>query len=566
MTVKPMRMRATRLPSGIWLGLLVTLIGLLSFRIYAAHLAPDLDSDSAIHILMAADLRLPQDLYYWGQDRLGSLLPLLAHALLKLTPLTPAEAIAAVQYFLLAVGYLCLSSLFQTRFARLAFAVVWFLPIFDFRTLVVTAHPYGPQFALIGLALVLVNQMLPALTWASWRRNLLRLGLIAACLMLGVWVSDFSILFIAALVVLAIARVLRRWFRVSVDAAQTVLIRAEIPQVQLRRLGLMLLAGGLLAGLGLGLIGSAKQTASAQNDYARLTNLAELQTNLGRLVSAWWQTVSFRANPFLSCYALLITGLLVYWAYALYRSYRQRPAQPVSVQPVSVQPVSVQPISDWVYFFAGSALMGFLLLITAWWVYENTTNLRYFVPVYVTGWMAALLLVEQLSGRIRRISLLLIGLIVLCSLASQPQSFALPRPVAKVEQFQPLTDLGKAGFIGDYWSSYILCTANPDQLACTSHDLQNRTPCDPASAQITKAQRTAQRTENHRLFKAVRCARCARRVLRAKSIYLVERDWLPEFPPEMQQFGQCLVKTGEPQTIAGYRMAPYRVKRLDGPK
>ncbi len=538
---------ARLLPSGIWLGLVVTLIGLLSFRTYAAHLTPNLDSDSAIHILMAADLRLPQDLYYWGQDRLGSLLPLLAHGLLKLTALSPVQAIAYVQYFLLTVGYLCLSSLFKTRFAKLVFAIVWFLPVFDFSTLVITAHPYGPQFALIGLAIVLVNQMQPGLTWASWRWNLLRLLVIGICLTLSLWVSDFSIVFIAALVLLVVARVLRQWFRVT-TVAQTVAIRAEIPQVQLLRLGLTVLTSSLLTGLGLGLIGYAKQSATARNNYAQFVNLGQLQANLGRLLAAWWQTVSFRASPWLSLYGLLGTGLLVYWAYRCYRAPRQ---------------FRLRSGSEWVYFFGGTALVGFLLLITAWWVYENTTNLRYFVPVYIAGWMAALLLLERLSGRVKRISLLLVGLIVLCSLATQPQTFALARPPAKVEQLQPLNDLGKAGIIGDYWSSYILCTANPDKLACTSHDLKNRIPCDLASIQ-TGPKTKAQKTENHLLFRAVRCARCARRALRAKSIYLVQQEWLSDFPPEIQQFNQCLVKTGEPQTIAGYRMAPYRVKARSG--
>ena len=43
---------------------------------YGAVHFQGLSSDHAIHILMADGFSFPHDLYYWGQDRLGSIIPI----------------------------------------------------------------------------------------------------------------------------------------------------------------------------------------------------------------------------------------------------------------------------------------------------------------------------------------------------------------------------------------------------------------------------------------------------------------------------------------------------------
>ena len=48
---------------------LITLFFIVSFRAFALYTTPAFNSDNAIHVLMAQDLKLPDDLYYWGQSR-----------------------------------------------------------------------------------------------------------------------------------------------------------------------------------------------------------------------------------------------------------------------------------------------------------------------------------------------------------------------------------------------------------------------------------------------------------------------------------------------------------------
>lgn len=56
---------------------IIGLISIISFRFYSALYYPALNSDNAVTVLMIHYFKLPDDLYFWGQDRLGSLIPLL---------------------------------------------------------------------------------------------------------------------------------------------------------------------------------------------------------------------------------------------------------------------------------------------------------------------------------------------------------------------------------------------------------------------------------------------------------------------------------------------------------
>jgi hypothetical protein len=90
----------------------IVIIFLLSFRAFSPATAFTLNSDEASHVLMAYDFRFPTDLYYWGQDRLGSLVPLLAHGLVW--GLGPAVVVGVVHYGLMALGVGCLVSLLHS--------------------------------------------------------------------------------------------------------------------------------------------------------------------------------------------------------------------------------------------------------------------------------------------------------------------------------------------------------------------------------------------------------------------------------------------------------------------
>jgi hypothetical protein len=75
-------MNTTRVPSSVYYILLVLLIA-FSFYNFAEINYPLLNSDMAVNVLMAKGVNLPGDLYFWGQDRAGSLIPLLANVFVE---------------------------------------------------------------------------------------------------------------------------------------------------------------------------------------------------------------------------------------------------------------------------------------------------------------------------------------------------------------------------------------------------------------------------------------------------------------------------------------------------
>ncbi len=107
---------------------LISLFFVLSFRAFAFYRVPIFNSDNAVHIVMEQDLNLPEDLYYWGQNHLGSLLPIVSYFGVKIFSLSPIAAVSYVHYFLLLTGFLSFSSILSSNFSKLTLALVWFLP------------------------------------------------------------------------------------------------------------------------------------------------------------------------------------------------------------------------------------------------------------------------------------------------------------------------------------------------------------------------------------------------------------------------------------------------------
>lgn len=125
---------------------LVTFLSFAALRDYYLF-----DADHAVQIIMARyfDGR-SQDFYYWGQNRLGSLIPLLLILpiqVLKLPPLACAVGLSLAFY----LGCLFLLLLHARGFAErfVCLAAFFLLPIGAYKYLLYTGHPYGPSLALM---------------------------------------------------------------------------------------------------------------------------------------------------------------------------------------------------------------------------------------------------------------------------------------------------------------------------------------------------------------------------------------------------------------------------------
>ena len=125
---------------------LLLLIVLFSFLNFSFRLYPLLNADMAINILMAPGYHLPNDLYAWGQDRGGTLVPLLSNLLYRLVPVSPVSAVSLVHYLILLLGFLAATTLFKSKISRIFLAMLWFLPPWHFTDFVL--FPFGIQFSL----------------------------------------------------------------------------------------------------------------------------------------------------------------------------------------------------------------------------------------------------------------------------------------------------------------------------------------------------------------------------------------------------------------------------------
>ncbi|MBD2090563.1 hypothetical protein H6F67_11930 [Microcoleus sp. FACHB-1515] len=502
-----------------WLAIaLIVPIVLLSIRSFAAAFTPGLNSDHAVHVLMAYHLKLPDDFYYWGQDRLGSLVPVLSHFLLKILPLPVVVVVSIVQYGLLIFGYLCLASLLRHAVSRLALALVWFLPLVPFTELDFIGQPYGPQIALIGAACVAIDRLSQTKKIGQKR---LWLATATACLFFSLWVSDFTIVPLFLLSLWGLSQLYKAWKlreKTVIKDAVTVL---------------------LTAGLGVAFVEFAKNNASSRRNYSSFATPEQSIEMLRRLLTSFWNTLTFQTNNlFLSWHAILAVILLGYLAWAI-AAHRQK---------------ILRSTSRWFYLFLGTVAIGMPLLLISFWVYRNGLNLRYFTVIYVMAWLAVLLLIEALPTNLARTATILMLMTAIASSLSLPLFvYTIQRPIAQIQQLQEIKALGNAGFIGDYWRSYILCSVDPANLNCTPHDPKGKTPCPPADA--------PPHLRSSRPVRAgVRCRRCIPQVFASDTIYLVKDKWLNRFPAETEQFRRCLVRAGRPQKVSGYTIAPYRIK------
>ena len=500
----------------------------LSFRGLAPQFLPGLNSDHAVHILMTYDLQLPHDLYYWGQDRLGSLVPIIGHVLQKLLPLSPVEAVGLVNYGALIVAYLCFASFLTHALSRVLLAAAFFLPLRFYVDLLQSGQPYAAQFAGLGLATIGLRWLL--FQWSRvtiWQR---RLGMILTLgsMTISLWMSDFSIVYLG-IVLGAIAHYL--------------VLQLPAEQRQLRypwmRLDTITLGGSIA--LGILFLRFAKASASHSGNYSKFNSPAELADLLGRMGNSFAKHLRFEGLSI--WFSLAAYGSVAVTACVLYVIWRYRQ---------SILKHSAQGTTIWLGSWGLAAGVSMTILLLSNWVYhpEEITQ-RYFVVVYVLCWLTVLRLTELIPQQARLMLVaLLITLVVVSSMTLPPRLFALKSPRPMVVTLTKLKPLAPAGFIGEYWHAYILCSANPELFNCTPYDRRGKIGCPRGNGNPYKYR--------PRIGAVVRCKRCVEKVINSPTVYLVKQQWFEQFPQRIEQFGYCFVKSGEDVRIARHDMAPYR--------
>lgn len=503
--------------------LIAVFILLWSFRWFAPANSPLIGSSHAIHVLMTADLQLPGDLYYWGQGRLGSIVPIIGHVLLTLLPISAVEAVSYAHYLLLLVGYLCFAGLFRSNVSRIGLALVWFLPFPENIALIRMAQPYGPQFAFLGIAAVLIDKLLnaPEKVTGNYRHTLI--VVIVVSLFTSFWISDlsiFALLLIGGMIGFK-TRLMQRSPSSTSSQKKRFIVTPELKTVLITAL------------ICFGFIRYAKSQSDALTSLYTFNDISKILDTISRLSTAFFHTLAFQPPNRSIFYSLHVIGIVALIAYAVALLWLDQHWKQVNV-------------SRWCWIFLGYGAVTLLLIPLSSWVYRNDLASRYFTVPYISFWLAFLWLAEglkPLDGRRLQIGILIVALFA--SLSLPDYVFTGAKLKSEIQQLQALRSLAPTGFIGNA-RVFVLCSDDPINLHCTTRDENGRSPCPaPGISPV-------------RPSPGVRCKRCAKTVMAQSTIYLLQDKWFDVFPDSIEQFEKCLIRVSDPIKVGRHVIAPYQ--------
>lgn len=469
---------------------------LLSFFLYSSRFYPLLNSDDALNVLMAHYYKLPDYFYCWGQDRGGTLIPLLSQIFIKLFGFSALFSVSLSNYLILILGYLGLSSLIKSRYYKIIFAIIWFLPFQRF--IDITRFPIGVEYSLIGMAIYLICKIEDKQKTNDFGKHAL-LVLTVLIFIVSVWVSDLSLVSIAILLfVLFVYNYMKnKPFRID----KTTLAYA--------------LVGMILCFL---FIKYAKSFAVVKTDnYFTVNKLSEIKEALVILKDAFGDVLTFKKNEtFVGVYAYFAIVFFILLGINIFR------------KKTLVRLVS----NKWIVFFLIDMVVIFCVILLSSWVLANKMGRWYFVATYISLSMTVILILDNLEVN-KNTKLLRYGILFLVMIGAispvHTMKYVNPKrltPMADV--VGEFRQLGEIGVIAEFWNSYRTSCPDPDMIKATPHDKSD-----------------------------VRNWELVDMVFEMDNIYVIKDMWMDTFPDTLNQFGYVLLKSGEPFRMGDCDVCKY---------
>ncbi|MFN0033015.1 MAG: hypothetical protein ACKVOR_12720 [Flavobacteriales bacterium] len=478
-----------------WVAL--TVIVFASFMLYSYVRYPALNSDHAITILMCQTFQLPHDFYYWGQDRYGSIVPLLSQIPIR-AGADAAISVSMVHFIILLAGYFAVRSLIQSRILQLIVAVIWFLP--PTRMLELVQFWPGLSYSFIFIAIAFFRLASKTISFKSYFYFFIACtGMSIAC-----WISDLAAISTLSLIVVS---VLYEFFLKSISFSRVAIIKGSIALV-------VLLAACLF-------ISFAKANADSHFQYAQFASFSHVCNSISVLAFTLFDLLLFRGNePFTSIYCY---GILSVVAILLLRG---RVWLKVLLQ-------------HWLMLFF---LLDFVLVLGAVvcssHVADNLVQRRFFNASYISGMVLLILLIDNWIAQSKSFRGIVVQVTLLVTVAIGglgsyyhhacvwPGTLT-PRIVTAGE----FGALGKVGIAGNYWNTYIYSCTNPEQIKALPYYMPAARDKNAAAAFF----------EQPRL--------------------LVVRDmWFNDFPDTIDFHLHTLIKTGQPFHMADCDVCDYQLK------
>jgi len=469
---------------------------MFSFLLFSSIGYPALNSDNAITVLMTHSFNLPHDWYFWGQDRMGSLIPLLGHPLV-LAGFSPLLAESITHYMLLAIGYVAFASLFKSWKYKIALALFWFFP--PMHMIDVTQLSFGVHYALIGVCCYIINFKISTNYRIPHAQDFLLTILWILIAILAVWVSELALFSLLLLTL---------FYYYSFSSQKSFYLLLTNKDLYL------LPVGGFICFL---IIKSLKSTTGISITYSHLVTLTQLKQEFLILLQSLSDLFSFdKREPVTGLYMILAATVCLLFLFSKIKTQGNHAK------------------SEWIDFFIADAVLLFAVILATTWTLENNVPRRYFTCTYISLGMAGLLYAEFRSLRNNKIIYPIVLMTLLTGAFGTVYNLKFVWPGTlqpKAELVAELDILGNAGFIGDYWNSYIYSVTDPENKVATPHQdnkVRNR--------QMTEA------------------------VFKQKRIFIIKDGWLDSFPDTLIQFGRCLRKKGLPLHLADCYLNEYIIE------
>lgn len=129
------------------------LAAISSFYFYGPLNSYFFNSDQAIHVLMLNNFDWPADAYYWGQNRLGSFLPILGLPFYKLLNIHPIYILGVLNFAFILGSYWILQRYIKSIWGNLLLIAILFYPHPTYYYLLLIGHPYAGQIFCLSLSI-----------------------------------------------------------------------------------------------------------------------------------------------------------------------------------------------------------------------------------------------------------------------------------------------------------------------------------------------------------------------------------------------------------------------------
>ena len=397
---------------------LLLLLVVFTFTFGVAYF-PTLDADNAVQVIMIDHLSFPSDLYYLGQDRIGSIVPGLGWIFYQFGA-TPIWAVTLTQILIFLLSGLILTRLFKNPLIACLALVIMLFPLSEYESQVLSGHPYLGHVLVLFLALWLFKKY--GLQKPVW---LIFLGV-------GIWASGI--------------------FAANVAAAGLIYLASGHLKLKDKSYWIWVLKSILWALPGLALLVVAKLTATTtDNNYtdSSFVNGEQLWFNISKFFSELWHFLSFdHPDPWLSG---------AFWAMLILLA-------------ISIPAIKRNRLISWSSFFILSGFITIIAIILSEWAFKMGLPRRYFSIAYIQVIWGLMLAWDNLeTERFRKPAIVLLTTSALLTassgLLSRGQFWReVPDRLYATSAKKLANAIQTEGILGSYWYVYLTEAFDPENI------------------------------------------------------------------------------------------------------